>query len=72
MAASETNANEYGKRRMNSRQATIERHASMELVHRRVKIDPVATVSRSSATCEKQANNSTTYTTSYSSVGTPA
>lgn len=40
MATSDTNANEHGKRRMSSRQATIERHASMELVHRRVKIDP--------------------------------
>ena len=40
MTTSETNTNEHGKRRMNSRQATIERHASMELVHRRVKIDP--------------------------------
>ena len=37
---SETNANEHNKRRMSSRQATIERHAGMELVHRRVKIDP--------------------------------
>lgn len=40
MTTSDTNANEHGKRRMNSRQATIERHAAMELVHRRVKIDP--------------------------------
>ena len=40
MATSETSTNEHGKRRMNSRQATIERHASMELVHRRIKIDP--------------------------------
>ena len=40
MATSETSKNEHGKRRMNSRQATIERHAGMELVHRRVKIDP--------------------------------
>ena len=40
MATSEKSASEHGKRRMNSRQATIERHASMELVHRRVKIDP--------------------------------
>ena len=40
MAMSETNANEHNKRRMSSRQATIERHAGMELVYRRVKIDP--------------------------------
>ena len=40
MATSETITNAHGKRRMNSRQVTIERHASMELVHRRVKIDP--------------------------------
>ena len=40
MTTSETHANEHGKRRMNSRQATIERHATMELVHRRIKIDP--------------------------------
>ena len=40
MAASETRTKEYNKRRRDSRQATIERHASMELVHRRIKIDP--------------------------------
>ena len=40
MATSEKSKNEYNKRRRDSRQATIERHASMELVHRRVKIDP--------------------------------
>ena len=40
MATSETITNAHGKRRMNSRQVTIERHASMELVHRRVKIGP--------------------------------
>lgn len=40
MTASETNTNEHNKRRRNSRQATIERHAAMELVHRRIKIDP--------------------------------
>ena len=40
MATSETSTNEHGKRRMNSRQATIERHAGMELIHRRIKIDP--------------------------------
>ena len=40
MATSETSANEYNKRRRDSRQATIERHAGMELVHRRIKIDP--------------------------------
>ena len=40
MATSETHTNEYNKRRRDSRQATIERHASMELVHRRIKIDP--------------------------------
>ena len=39
MATSETSTNEHGKRRMSSRQTTIERHAAMELVHRRVKID---------------------------------
>ena len=39
MATSETSTNEHGKRRMSSRQATIARHAGMELVHRRVKID---------------------------------
>ena len=33
------NDNGYGKQRMNSRKATIERHANMELVHRRIKID---------------------------------
>lgn len=36
------------------------------------KSTPATTVSRSSETYEKQANNSTTYTTSYSNVGTPA
>ena len=72
MATSDTNANEHGKRRMNSRQATIERHAGMELVHRRVKIDPATTASRNSETYEKQANSSITCTTSYSNVGTPA
>lgn len=40
MTASKTNTNEHNKRRRNSRQATIERHAAMELVHRRIKIDP--------------------------------
>ena len=40
MAASETRTKEYNKRRRDSRQATVERHASMELVHRRIKIDP--------------------------------
>ena len=40
MTTSDTNANEHNKRRRDSRQATIERHSGMELVHRRIKIDP--------------------------------
>ena len=50
MATSETHMNEHNKRRMSSRQATIERHTAMELVHRRIKSTPVTTVSRNYAT----------------------